>query len=347
MIVATASISMWISNTATAVMMLPIGLALLAQLEASLGGRRLWHFGTAIMLAVAYASNVGGIGTKIGTGTNSIFAGFVADRLSYDIGFLHYIAIGLPFVVMFVPIVWLVLWRHARRDVFELEGGRAVLDRELVAMGPMSRGERKVAVVFACAGVLWVLGDVMRQAIAPLVPPLWPGFKLLGKHYEATVAMLAALSLLALGALPRAALRRMPYGTLILLGGSFAMAAGIEGSGLGRWMAEKLQVVSTLPLVLQIGAATLATIALSAVASNTATVNVALNVLPGSMPVLASTAVAASCDFMLPAGTPPNAIVFGSGYIRLPVMIRIGFGLDVAAVVLITAYGQLYLRHIF
>ena len=346
MLVATASISLWISNTATAVMMVPIGVALLAQLEAPLGGRRLSHFGTAIMLAVAYASNVGGIGTKIGTGVNSIFCGFVADKMHRDLGFLEYIALAFPFVVIFIPLVWVVLWRIGRRDDLGAGQAREMLDRELEAMGAMSGGERKVAVVFVGAATLWIAGDPLRRVIAPYVPAPWEGFKLLGKHYEAAVAMLARLALLALGALSLKAIRRMPWGTLVLLGGSFAMASGIEGSGLGGWMAQRLAVVSSLPLIGQLGLATFGTVALSAVASNTATVNIALNVLPRDLGVLFATCMAASCDFMLPAGTPPNAIVFGSGYVRLPAMIKAGFFLDLCAVAVITAYVYGYARHL-
>ncbi|MGK3981546.1 SLC13 family permease [Sorangium sp. So ce136] len=357
MLVATATISLWISNTATAVMMLPIGLALLAQLESAAGGRRLSHFGTAIMLGVAYASNVGGIGTKIGTGVNSIFCGFLADKLHHDISFLRYMALALPFVVLFVPLLWLALWRVGKRDGLSAGHARDVLDRELAAMGPMSRGEKKVAAVFALASALWILGDPLRAAIAPQLQAALRGLdaalgsgsaavKVQGKHYEATVAILAAFSLLALRALSLASLRRMPWGTLVLLGGSFAMAAGIEAGGLSAWMAAKLAVVAEAPLLAQIGLASVATVALSALASNTATVNVALNVLPQDLGVLFAATIAASCDFMLPAGTPPNAIVFGSGYVRLPVMIKTGFVLDVAATLLITVYVYGYARHL-
>lgn len=346
MLVATAFISLWISNTATAVMMLPIGAALLAQLEAA-AGRKLWHFGGALMLSVAYASNIGGIGTKIGTGTNSIFCGFVAEKLGIDIGFLHYIALGFPFVVIFIPITWAALWRTARKDNLGEGRGRELLDAELRAMGAMSAGEKKVAAVFLTAAVLWIAGDIIRRPIGPLVPELWQGFKFQGKHYEACVAMLAALSLAAMGAVSLKALRRVPWSTLLLLGGSFAMASGIEGSGLSKWMALQFEGVATMPLAAQIGLATAGTVFLSAVASNTATVNVALNVLPPAMPVLAATAIGASCDFMLPAGTPPNAIVFGSGAVRLPVMMKTGFVLDVLAVVVITIYMLVYGRFLF
>ncbi|HLM71437.1 MAG TPA: DASS family sodium-coupled anion symporter [Polyangiaceae bacterium] len=346
MLVATAGISLWISNTATAVMMLPIAAALLAQLEAA-AGRKLWHFGGALMLSVAYAANVGGVGTKIGTGTNSIFCGFVAEKLKIDIGFLHFMALGLPFVILFIPVTWAVLWRTARKDDIGVDRGRELLDQELRAMGPMSSGERKVAAVFLAAALLWIAGDAIRRPLGPLVPELWTGFKFQGKHYEAGVAMLAALSLFAMSAVSQRALRRVPWSTLLLLGGSFAMAAGIEGSGLSKWIALQFEGVAGMPLAAQIGLATGGTVVLSAVASNTATVNVALNVLPPAMPVLAATMIASSCDFMLPAGTPPNAIVFGSGAVRLPVMMKTGFVLDVLAIVLITAYMLVYGRFLF
>lgn len=341
MLVATAAVSMWISNTATAVMMVPIGVAVLSELERSRGGEPLPRFGGALLLAVAYASNVGGIGTKIGTGTNSIFAGFVAERLGRDLGFLEYMAVGLPFVVLFIPIVWGVLWLGARRDTFDASAVRATLDGNLRAMGPMAPLEKRVAVVFAAAALLWILGDPLREALAPLVKSEL-GLTMKGKHYEAMVAMLAAGTLLVQRALTWQGIRRIPFGTLLLLGGSFAMAAGIEGGGLSQYMSAQLVGVATLPLFQQMLLASTATVALSAVASNTATVNVALNVLPPHLGVLLSSSIAASCDFMLPAGTPPNAIVFGSGRVKLPTMIRSGFVLNLLAALLVGLYCYLY-----
>lgn len=345
MLVATAFVSLWISNTATAVMMLPIATALLRELEAA-ADRKLVHFGAALMLSVAYACNIGGIGSKIGTGTNSIFCGFIAEKLKYDIGFLHYMLLGIPFVCIFIPIIWMVLWRVGRRDAIAEGRGKGVLDGQIKAMGGMSRGEKKVAAVFLAAATLWILGDILRPPVAKLFAQWFDGFKLLGKHYEAGVSMLAAGALALWGALSFASLRRVPWGTLLLLGGSFAMAAGIEGGGLSIWMTEQFKGVASMPLPAQVGLASLGTVILSAVASNTATVNVALNVLPPSLPVLGATAIAASCDFMLPAGTPPNAIVFGSGAIRLPTMMRVGFVLDLLAALLITGYMLVYGRFV-
>ncbi len=345
MLVATASVSLWISNTATAVMMVPIGMALLAQLE-STEGRRLEGFGAALMLSVAYASNVGGIGTKIGSPTNSVFSGVVARRLGYEVGFLEYMLAALPFVILFLPIVWWVLWREGRKDALGPGQGADVIAGELRKLGPLSGGERVVGAVFLGAALLWMGADVLRALLAPAVAAAFGGFKLLGKHYEAGVALLGTLLLLVLRRLSFAALQRVPWDTLLLLGGGFALAAGIEGSGLSTWLAARLAALEGLPPVAQYAGVATATIALSAIASNTATVNVMLNVLPGSAPLLAVSTYASSCDFALPAGTPPNAIVFGSGYVRLPVMMRLGVQLDVLAAGVLTVYGLAFVRFV-
>jgi sodium-dependent dicarboxylate transporter 2/3/5 len=343
---ATAFVSLWISNTATAVMMMPIGRALLAQLEASAGGRRLWNFGAGVMLAVAYGSNVGGIGTKIGTGPNSILCGWVQRHMGLELSFPYYMLLALPFVMLFLPVVWGVLWERARRDPLEGLRAREVLERELAALGPMSRPEKKVLAVFLTAAALWIFGNAIRPGIAPWVPRFWEGFQFREKHYEAAVAVGAGMALLALRLLAPARLLRIPWDTLLLLGGGFALAAGVEGSGLSEWLALRLRAVAGLPLPAQVGLAALFSVGLSAVASNTATINVLIGLVPRSLPVLFAVTLGSSCDFMLPAGTPPNAIVFGSGYIRLPVMIRTGFALDLAAVLTITLYASLYLRWI-
>jgi sodium-dependent dicarboxylate transporter 2/3/5 len=142
------------------------------------------------------------------------------------------------------------------------------------------------------------------------------------------------------------ALRRFPWGTLVLLGGSFALAAGIEASGLSELMATSMAGLRGLPLVEQLAITSAATVFLSAFASNTATLSVMLNVLPPALPVLSAATIAASCDFALPAGTPPNAIVFGSGYVRLPTMMRIGVLLDVLAAAAITVYATFWVARI-
>ena len=337
LLVATATISLWISNTATAVMMLPIALAVLSELE-SQAKARLVRYGMALMLAVAYAANVGGMGTKIGTATNSIFVGWLATKLSYELTFPRFVLLGLPFVVLFVPVLWGALWVFGRVDAPKSDAGADVLRGQLAALGPMTAMERRVGLVFSIAAGLWVFGDPIRRVLAPLLP-----VELANRHYEAVVAMLAALVLALARALPLAAIRRIPVSALMLLGGSFAMAAGIEGSGLSVWLGAQLEPLKSQPAWVQLTLASFATVALSAVASNTATVNLMLNLLPPNLPLLSMVTLASSCDFALPAGTPPNAIVFGSGRVHLPSMMRVGAVLDLAAAALLVAYGWLYL----
>ena len=262
-LVATAGISMWISNTATAVMMMPIALALIRRLEAQTGAR-LPSYGCAVMLGVAWAANLGGIGTKIGTGTNSIFCGFLVERMGIDLGFLTYMAMATPFVVLFLPLVWLALWRIGRPDAAAITG--LSIDDDLAALGPMSRSERTVAIVFGAAALLWILGDRMKLLVAPFVPVFWEGYRFQGKHWEAAVAIVAALILWAARGVSLRAIARIPWGVLLLLGGSFAMAAGIDGSGLSRWMASRLSALGEAPVFVQIGVAAASTVALSALA---------------------------------------------------------------------------------
>ncbi len=333
---ATAFISLWITNTATATMMVPIGMALVAQLETRSGGRRLEHFGMAVMLAIAYGANIGGIGTKIGTAPNGQFSGFL-ERQGQPISFLQFSLVGFPFVLILLPIAWAFLWRLGRRD--RLAGdARSVVLAELRALGAVQPAERVVLGTFLAAAALWIASKPLSELLASGLPAVRLGIA----HVEGAVAVLAALVLLAWRRggrqiLEVRSLRTVPWETLLLLGGGFAMAAGIQQSGLSTFLGRHLALIADLPPLGQILLASLATVALSAVASNTATIAVMLVVLkdaaaPEAMTsVLFAATLAASCDFALPAGTPPNAIVFGSGYVRIPAMARLGFALDLMA----------------
>jgi sodium-dependent dicarboxylate transporter 2/3/5 len=340
-LLATAFVSLWLSNTATATMMFPVGMALLAQLERQ-QGRRLAHYGMAIMLAVAYGSNIGGIGTKIGTATNAQLSGF-AEKIGIEISFLQFAAIGFPFVVLFLPVAWCFLWRIGRREALAGDLGAGTLRGELDALGPIRTGERIVTGVFLVAAALWILS----KPFTDLLQQRWP--RLLSSHVEGGIAILAALALLLLradgvAALVPSSLRRVPWETLLLLGGGFAMAAAVQKSGLSQWLGGQLAAARSLPPFTQVLLASLVTVAVSAIASNTATIAIMLVVLrdaiaaPHLPVVLFAATIAASCDFALPAGTPPNAIVFGSGYVSLPRMARTGVMLDLLAGILAAAW---------
>jgi sodium-dependent dicarboxylate transporter 2/3/5 len=338
LLLATAGTSLWISNTATAAMMFPIGLAVIHEFERE-AGRRLARYGAALMLAVAYGANVGGIGTKIGTVPSAQLAGFLAQQGS-EVSFLAFMAVGVPFVALFLPVTWLALWRLGRADAPGLAEGRAALARESARLGAMQNGERVVAAVFLAAAALWILGKPVTEALRAA------GLAVLASaHVEASVAMLASL-VLALWrvagspVLAPASLRFIQWETLVLLGGGFSLAAAIEASGLSQWLGTQLAALTGSPALVQIGAASVTAVTLSAFASNAATVAVLLPVLAGSASpeamasVLFAATFAASCDFALPAGTPPNAIVFGSGYLTIPTMVRTGVPLDAAAALL-------------
>ncbi len=290
----------------------------------------------AIMLAIAYGSNLGGVGTKIGTAPNGQFAGFL-ERMGKSVSFMQFLLVGLPFLLLMLPLVWAMLWRLGRKDGLTGDA-REVVQRELAALGAVKRPERIVAGVFLAAAALWIVSKPIVDALQPS----FPSFKLGTAHVEGAVAMAAALLLLVWRfrgrqVLEVKALGTVPWETLLLLGGGFAMAAGIQQSGLSAWMGGQLSGIATLPPLAQIVLAAVATVALSAVASNTATIAVMLPVLKDAVApemltsVLFAATIAASCDFALPAGTPPNAIVFGSGYVRIPTMARIGVQLDLVA----------------
>jgi sodium-dependent dicarboxylate transporter 2/3/5 len=342
---ATAFVSLWISNTATAAMMLPIGLAVMAQLEEGEGGRRLRHYGMAIMLAIAYGSNVGGIGTKIGTAPNAQFSGFM-ERLGVDISFLQFLLVGLPFVIVFLPVVWWFLWRIARQEDLRGDLGKEVIRAERSKLGPMRRAESLVLTVFTLAAALWIFGKPLAE-VARGLDPKWGS-----AHVEGAVAVGAALLLMLLRAhgrpvLAPRSLLTVPWETLLLLGGGFAMAAAVQASGLSATLASVLTLLRELSPLAQVLAASLATVAISAIASNTSTIAIMLVVLRDTVDpairntVLFAATLASSCDFALPAGTPPNAIVFGSGYVSIARMARVGVLLDLVAAVLVAFWCRL------
>jgi sodium-dependent dicarboxylate transporter 2/3/5 len=349
-LVATAFISLWISNTATATMLVPIGMAMIAQLERQNGGVRLKYYGMAIMLAIAYASNIGGIGTKIGTAPNAQLAGFM-ERIGHEISFLQFMAIGLPFVFLLIPIAWFLLWRIGRRDNLRSDTGAAIIDEETALLGPMKHTEWIVLTIFLITAILWIAGKPLTTWLQPQITFA----KITSAHVEGSISVLAAIVLLLLRTRGRQilalrSLRTVPWETLLLLGGSFAMAAGIQQSGLSDWMAGQLGMVRTLPPFAQVLLASITTVGLSAVASNTATIGVMLNVLKGAVApgilttTLFTATIASSCDFALPAGTPPNAIVFGSGYVSIPQMARSGVLLDIVAAVLAAVWCWVIVR---
>jgi len=343
-LVATAFVSLWISNTATAAMMLPIALALVREVEQHAGGTRREFFGSALLLAVAYGANLGGLGSKIGTAPNSMLTSYMEKDLGTPVSFLGFSLVGLPLVLLLVPCAWWLLWRLGRRDAPRAVPALDHVRAERRALGPWSRAERIVALVFASAAALWTasgpLAGVLRELGA------WSGLR--SVHIEATVALTAGLVLLLAHAdgqrvLDRAAQRRIAWSTLLLLGGSLALAEAVRSSGLGLLLGRQCAELATLEPAPRLVLIALGTVAFSAVASNTATTALLLPILGSTLPAaqagpaLFTAALSSSCDFALPAGTPPNALVFGAGYLTVARMARVGIALDLVAALVVAA----------
>lgn len=341
---AAAVLSMGISNTATAVMMLPIALSVaeLAQRDGVGGSHEDGQFALVLMLAVAYACSIGGLGTLIGTPTNAFFAGFVAETYGVEVSFAGWLAVGLPLVALGLGVAYVLLVRV----VFpvrlpEIPGGAAFVRERLAALGVVSRGEWTVGVVFGVVAVLWVV----RPLLAGVVPGLSdPG-----------LAMFGALVLFALPVGQERALdwdtaKTLPWGVLLLFGGGLSLAAAISDTGLAVWIGEALAVFGGVPSWALIGVVVLVVVLLTELTSNTATVAAFLPVLAAlalstdtpPLLLLVPATVAASCAFMLPVATPPNAIVYGSGHLTVAQMARAGIWLNVAFVVLVTVLASVF-----
>ncbi|MBT8486539.1 MAG: DASS family sodium-coupled anion symporter, partial [Phycisphaerae bacterium] len=341
----TAVMSMWVSNTATTVMMLPIALSVTGLL--SEGTRRRRNLALCLMLGVAYAASVGGIGTLIGTPPNLLLAGFARDQLDRDIGFAEWLLVGVPLVVVFVPIIWFMLTRVIYPlDNRPIEGGATLIRSELAALGRMKPGEWATFIVFMLTAAAWITRPLLARVTIGGTHP-FAGLT------DAGIAVIAALVLFVIPTdlrrrtfvLNWAWARRLPWGILILFGGGLSLAAAVSTHGVADFIGRQAVVLAPLPAWLIVMAIAAGVIFLTELTSNTATTATLLPILAGIAPALglppilliAPAAIAASCAFMMPIATPPNAIVFGSGHVTIPQMCRAGLWLNGIGIVLVTA----------
>lgn len=346
---ATAFLSMWVSNTATTIMMLPIGLSVV-NMMASENPQAVKRFATALLLAIAYAASVGGIATLIGTPPNALLAAYLAQSQGITIGFAQWMLIGLPVSLAMLAAIWFWL---ARRD-FGL-GNQAAqnadgLRDQLHALGPMTRAEKRVAIVFILTATAWMFQPLLSANLLP-----WLN--------DTVIAISAAIVMFLIPVDLRSrtflmdwdTAQEMPWGVLLLFGGGLALAGAISSSGLATWIAESLGVLSMLPALLMVALVVTVIIFLTEVTSNTATAAAflpllgALAVAQELSPILFTVpaAIAASCAFMMPVATPPNAIVFGSGHLQIGDMIRAGFALNLLGIVVVTFAGYALVGLIF
>jgi len=340
---ATALLSMWISNTATTLMMLPIGLAVIDHL----GDRP--RFGTALMLGIAYAASIGGIGTLIGTPPNIAFRGQFQELFpgAPEVTFVRWMAIGLPVVVVFLPVCWLLLSRSVKPERGE---GRDVIESEIARLGPMSKAERWVLAVFLLTALLWISRSPIRLGAFTL--PGWSQVRFFRGVNDGVVAVFMGLLLFVLPARKGRKIldwptvhKKMPWGILLLFGGGFALAGAVRDSGLSAEVGRQFGFLAGAPPLIVIAACAAAVTFLTEVTSNTATAQILLPLVGGIATgaarmdprvMMLPVTISASCAFMLPVATPPNAVVFGSGRIPMRAMVRYGFLLNLIGIVIVT-----------
>ena len=346
---ASAFLSMWISNTATAMMMLPIGLAVIGQLKAvqTKNGNGVAQgndspFGTALMLGIAYASSIGGVATLIGTPPNAILAGVVEKLYGQTISFATWLSLGLPLSTTMLLVTWLYLTRFAYPcGSHALPEAKLLIRDELAQLGRITREERWVLAVFLLVAGTWIL----RGFVAI------PGLEFVN---DSSVALAGALLLFIIPSdfkkgeflLDWQTAVKIPWEIIILFGGGFALAQGFMESGLTQWVVQQLGILQGVPLIALILAVGLVVIFLTELTSNTATATLVIPVMGtlaeavGVHPyaLMVTVAIGASYAFMLPVATPPNAIVFSSRCVTIPQMARTGFWLNLIAVVLITLF---------
>lgn len=360
---ATAGLSMWISNTAATVMMLPIGLSLVTLLSERLGqgdgrsGQTGRNFATCMMLGIAYAASIGGLATLVGTPTNLTLAGF-ADKKDIEIGFGRWMLFAAPLAcVMLVATWWLLTHFVFPIRTKHLAGSRALIEKELAKLGSMSRGEWTVLAVFTLTALAWVLREPLTSCpwLVELVPPI----AMLDDTIIALIGM-TALFLIPVNvrkgeaALDWKSAVNIPWGVLLLFGGGFCLAEAFAGSGLAEWIGTRVEVLELSAFSLMV-AVVVMVVFLTELTSNTPTIVTFLPILYGvakssgvdPMLLMVPATLAATCAFMLPVATPPNAIVFGSGHIEIQSMVKAGLWLNLMSIVLISFWMWLVGSRVF
>ncbi len=345
---ATAFLSMWISNTAATVIILPIAMAIVSQLNDNPDtlANENKIFGKALMLSIAYSASIGGISTLIGTPTNLVLAGVVETTFGKEITFTEWFVLGFPISVLLLFICWYYLTRFAFDfNQKEFPGGRKEIATQLKALGKMSFEEKIVLVVFAGTAFAWISRSFLLQKLIPAMD-------------DTIIAMISVviLFLLPTGQKNKKLILwedavKLPWGILILFGGGLTLALGFESSGLALWIGSKLTALETLPFILLLLILITIVNFLTEITSNIATTAILLPVLVSLAPVLGvhpyylmiGATLAASCAFMLPVATPPNAVVFGAGYLEMDDMVKKGFWLNIISILILTAAVYLVL----
>ncbi len=345
-IISTGFLSMWLSNTATTMMMYPIAMSVIHVISnQALPGTNMRNFSLVLMLAIAYASNFA-LGTIIGTPPNVAYAGYISEKFNYNIGFIDWMIVFTPLtIILLLMLYWvMVKWLYPN-GIKHSEQGRHYIESELKKLGKLSTPEKRVAIVFVITVLLWICKDLIN------------GFQKIWVLDDTIIAMAGAVTLFIVPSgrkenhreerlLDWSDTSRMAWGILLLFGGGIALAKSLEDVKLMDQLGTYIASFSSGNVLVMILIVTTISVFLSEVMSNVAQVIV-------MAPVISSVAMAlhidplllgipmtlgASCASMLPMGTPPNAIVFASGYIRMRDMVKTGFVLNIICIIMITLF---------
>ena len=340
-----AVLSMWMTNTSTTIMLLPIVLSVSAVMRdniPNLPEKTRQDFQIAMLLGLAYSASIGGLATLIGTPPNALLMGFMAENYDIEISFARWMLVGIPVSIVMLPIAWLLLTRVLFPcDIPANEAVKKHLHQLRMELGTMSIPERRIGIIFVCLIMSWML----RRPISD-----WLG---IGGLSDAGIVMTAAMLLFILPSgdakQPRLMtwdnVTRLPWGVLILFGGGLSLAAAVSGSGLALWLGEQLAPLNAWGTAVLVVASVALVIFLTELTSNLATTATLLPVMgaiaiqAGVPPIVLTVpiTIAASCAFMLPVATPPNAIVFSTGAISIPQMVRAGILLNIIGIIIVSA----------
>jgi sodium-dependent dicarboxylate transporter 2/3/5 len=351
---ATAFMSMWISNTACAAMMVPIAMAVLNLVRSAQRGplsQAERNFGVCLLLGIAYGASIGGMGTIIGSPPNGIYVRFMEQTYGVQISLLDWMKVGLPVMIVLLPVCWLVLTKVLfRSTIGEVEGGREWVANELKNMGPMSKGERVVLGVFCAAVFLWTFGGLIRGIEIGGTQPFKP-------LTDAVIAMACGVSLFCLPvgngkmAITWHDCADLSWDVLLLFGGGLSMAGALQATGAGALIGAQAAVFAGAPVwIVILGVCALITVTTN-FTSNTALAATMMPLLGSVAPVvgipenslLLVCALSCSAAFIMPVGTPPNAIIFSTGRISIIQMVRAGIVLSICSTVIISAFSILFL----
>ena len=340
--IATAFLSMWISNTATAVMILPVGLAIISQLKdnpKTIENENL-VFGKTLMLAIAYSASIGGMATLIGTPPNLVLAGVIKTSYNIEINFLQWMSFGLPISIFLLFICWKYLTSVAYKfDNQNFDSGIDEIKDQLKSLGKISYEEKSVMIIFIATALAWITQSFVIKKYVPEID-------------DTIIAIIAAVTLFIMPnkkgdkkLLAWEDAVKLPWGILLLFGGGMALAKGFDSSGLAIWIGSQMSFFDTIPLLALLLFLVAMVNFLTEITSNLATTAMLLPVLValaetiGVNPyyLLVGATVAASCAFMLPVATPPNAVVFGSKILKIDDMIKKGFWMNLISIFILTA----------